>query len=240
MTSKPWMPWHIAAFVADTTHLDAAETGAYMLLLGHYWLNGGKLPEGDAAMARIGRMTPSQWKRSRETLLKFFPDGRNKRADHEMARAAEVSETNSTKARDAANRRWLKRRQDEAQASSEQCSRDAPSNARSKPQAMLQNAQSQSHTSEPNGSGAKAPPSDPKAEYFRRGREVLGPSAGGVLSKLLKSQGNEDDPRSIAKARAHVENASAKAKPAEWIGRILAGPQQQLTADGQLWPEGIT
>lgn len=79
--------------------------------------------------------------------------------------------------------------------------------------------------SEPRGSGAPAPP-DPKADYFRRGRQICGPSSGGLLSKLLKSQGNEDDPKAIAKARARIEDASTKAKPAEWIGRVMNGAAQ--------------
>lgn len=90
------------------------------------------------------------------------------------------------------------------------------------PPDKAQKLEARDQNSEPNGSGGK-PPSDPKAEYFRRGREVLGPSSGGQLSKLLKSQGKEDDPRTIAKARARIEDASTKANPAEWIGRIVVG-----------------
>jgi uncharacterized protein YdaU (DUF1376 family) len=97
--SKPWMPWYIADFLGDTQHLDAAETGGYLLLLGHYWLNGGALPDHDAALARVARMTPAQWKRSRETLLRFFPEGKNKRADVEIAHAAEVSRKRSASAK---------------------------------------------------------------------------------------------------------------------------------------------
>lgn len=106
------------------------------------------------------------------------------------------------------------------------------------PKVKAQSPEARSQPSEPNGSGVP-PPSDPKAEYFKRGRQVLGDKAGGVLSKLLKSQGNEDDPKAIAKARARIEDASAKAKPSEWIGRILAGPQLALMPDGQPHPEGI-
>lgn len=70
------------------------------------------------------------------------------------------------------------------------------------------------------------PPGDPKVEYFRRGRQVLGASSGGLLAKLLKSQGKEDDPKAIAKARARIEDASTKANPAEWIGRVMNGAAQ--------------
>lgn len=90
--------------------------------------------------------------------------------------------------------------------------------------------------------GAEAPV-DQKVEFFKRGREVLGPKAGGLLSKLLRSCGPEDDPRSVAKARARIEDASTKTNPTEWVGRILSpqtGGQMVLTASGNPWPEGIT
>lgn len=76
--------------------------------------------------------------------------------------------------------------------------------------------------SEPNGSGAHAPPSDAKADLFRRGREVLGKESGALIAKLLRSFGQEDDPKVLAKARARLEEASTKAKPAEWLGRVMA------------------
>jgi hypothetical protein len=95
-------------------------------------------------------------------------------------------------------------------------------------------------SSVPNGTGATAPP-DPKKELFDRGRKVLGRESGGLISKLLKACGPEDDPKSIAKARARIEDASTKANPAEWLGRILAprAGSPVLTESGQPWPEGI-
>lgn len=77
-------------------------------------------------------------------------------------------------------------------------------------------------SSVPKGTGANAPSGDPKTEFFRRGREVLGKSSGALLAKLLRSFGPEDDPKSIAKARARIEEASTKAKPVEWVGRVMA------------------
>lgn len=209
--SRPWMPWYIADFLGDTQHLDAAETGAYMLLLGHYWLNGGKLPDSDAGRARVCRMTPAQWKKSRDTLMRFFPDGKNKRADAEREHANDVSETYSKRAREAANKRWAK---------------DATSNAPSMPDKCLSMPISQPQSSEAKASGADAP-RDPKTELFDRGRQVLGRQQGGSLTaKLLKSLGNEDDPKTIAKARARIEDASTKTKPAEWLGAVLRGQRQ--------------
>ncbi len=85
------MPWYVADFTADTQHLDSSLTGAYMMLIGHYWLRG-SLPDDDSALARIARMSPPQWKKARPVLVAFFHDGwKHKRIDEEIAHAADVS-----------------------------------------------------------------------------------------------------------------------------------------------------
>lgn len=215
MTSRPWMPLYIADYRADTAHLSAAEHGAYLLLIMHYWQTGG-LPTEDSQLARIACMAPAEWRKARPTIAKFFTDEwRHKRIDEEIAHAIEVS----GKRKSAAQQRHSKR----------------PANADANAEQL--ETQSQPH-SEAKASGV--PPPDPKVELFQRAKSVLGPKAGGSLTaKLLKSLGNEDDPRVLAKARARIEDASTKADPAAWLGRILAGPTRALTSEGQPYPEGI-
>jgi hypothetical protein len=53
--------------------------------------------------------------------------------------------------------------------------------------------------------------------YFRRGKQVLGENAGGLLASLRKHRGN------IALARATIETASTKENPREYLARILRG-----------------
>lgn len=89
--SLPWMPLDVAAYRKDTAHLEAAEHGAYLLLIMHYWAVG-SLPEDDRQLARIAAMTTAQWKRSKPVVQAFFHDGwKHKRIDKELARAAEIS-----------------------------------------------------------------------------------------------------------------------------------------------------
>lgn len=58
-----------------------------------------------------------------------------------------------------------------------------------------------------------------EASYFRRGKSILGSSAGGLLSRLLKVKNNN-----VALARSLLELAATKQDAREYIGRVIAGP----------------
>lgn len=73
------------------------------------------------------------------------------------------------------------------------------------------------------------PPAEPSAEatspakqqerdYFRRGKDLLGENAGGLLVKLRQVKGG-----SIAMARAALEEASEAEDPREYIGAVIRG-----------------
>lgn len=90
--SSPWMPLYVADYLAGTTHLSAAEHGAYMLLIMHYWQKG-SLPADEAILARICRMTVREWAKSRDVLASFFGDGwTHERIDSELEKARVKSE----------------------------------------------------------------------------------------------------------------------------------------------------
>ena len=64
-------------------------------------------------------------------------------------------------------------------------------------------------------------------ELFRRGKEIFGPSGGGLTAKLLKAKGGK-----IALARAALEIAATKENPREYIGAAIKkrdGPEQSDT-----------
>lgn len=85
--SRPWMPLYVADYLADTAHLSAAESGAYLHLIMHYWANGG-LPVDDKKLARIAKMTAGEWDEARETIAEFFADGwKHGRIEKELAEA---------------------------------------------------------------------------------------------------------------------------------------------------------
>lgn len=68
----PYMPLYIADYQADTGHLTAIEHGAYLLLIMTYWQRGGPLPADDRKLARICKVSGSQWARIKGTVLEFF------------------------------------------------------------------------------------------------------------------------------------------------------------------------
>jgi uncharacterized protein YdaU (DUF1376 family) len=85
--SRAWMPLYVGDYLADTAHLRAAESGAYLHLIMHYWQHGA-LPDEDRKLAAIARMSDAEWKRSRETMASFFDAGwRHGRIDDELAKA---------------------------------------------------------------------------------------------------------------------------------------------------------
>lgn len=89
MSARPWMPLYIADYLADTAHLRAAESGAYLHLIMHYWQHSG-LPESDRSLATIAKMTDEEWRQCRDTLAAMFQPGwRHKRVDKELAAAEE-------------------------------------------------------------------------------------------------------------------------------------------------------
>jgi uncharacterized protein YdaU (DUF1376 family) len=150
--SKPWMPLYLDDYLGDTGHFRAAEHGAYLLLIMHYWKRGG-LPDDDRQLATIARMTPGEWRKARPLIAAMFQSGwRHKRVDEELERAAEISGNRSDRARSAAQKRWAKPRQDDARSMLGACLEHARGNACD----MLGDAQSTVHSKDGGGDDARA------------------------------------------------------------------------------------
>ena len=138
--SRPWMPLYVADYLADTAHLRALESGAYLHLIMHYWQRG-SLPDNDRQLATIARMTDDEWAEWKSTLAALFQPGwRHKRIDRELAEAG------AKYARRAAAGRVGGRRKPEALL--KQCSSNAD--------ALLNQPQPQPHTEELRSSVTRA------------------------------------------------------------------------------------
>jgi uncharacterized protein YdaU (DUF1376 family) len=109
MADFPALPLWTDAFLADTTHLDATETGAYMLLLMTAWRRpNNDLPDDDVQLRRFARTPPVKWRKIKPRVMIFWElkNGvwRQKRLDKERNRVKK----NSEKKRTAAHTRWAK------------------------------------------------------------------------------------------------------------------------------------
>lgn len=72
MAALPYMQLYVAEYLADTMHLDALESGAYLHLLMNYWQTGKPLPCDDRKLARIAKCTDEQWLNICSVLFEFF------------------------------------------------------------------------------------------------------------------------------------------------------------------------
>lgn len=85
--SLPWMPLYIRDYLADTAHLRAAQSGAYLHLIMHYWQRG-SLPDDDDQLAAIAKMPDKEWRQNRPLIEAFFQPGwKHPRIDAEKADA---------------------------------------------------------------------------------------------------------------------------------------------------------
>lgn len=71
--SFPSLPLFTDAFLADTGHLDAQETGVYLLLLMMAWRSPGcQLPDDDRDLARWARVDKRTWFRIKARVMSFW------------------------------------------------------------------------------------------------------------------------------------------------------------------------
>lgn len=216
--SLPRMSWHIGDYKKDTGHLRAAGHGAYFLLCMHYWATGG-VPNDDQQLAAITCMTDREWRKHKPTLKALFKgegEWRHKRIDEELAAAQAKYEKLSQAGRDGNAKRWH------------------GESGGDRPASQVVIAMASQPITDKEERCADAPPVDPDADLFRRGKEVLGAGAGSLIARLKKSKGG-----SIAHTRSVIETASTKQNPREYVGRVVNGAARATAPDGQPIPDGI-
>ena len=102
------MMWYPEAWKSSpkVTAMPAAARAGYFDLLCAVWLNGASLPNDDAMLRACSRLTPSEWKRHRMSILAMFTveDGeiKNERLTREYEKTVEKIE----KRKAAADARW--------------------------------------------------------------------------------------------------------------------------------------
>jgi len=168
-----WMPIYIGDYLADTGHLNAAQHGAYLMLLFAYWRLGRALPDDDKLLARWAKMSPKQWKANKEIIGAFFDRSGGEwvqhRAESELSKATEKSH----KAATAADAKWRKYNNNgHADAGSKQCLGPAPQPS---PIIYKKNGKSEAIGGGPLDTSDGGPMAALAAENRRRHKAGLGP-----------------------------------------------------------------
>ncbi|MBE1710653.1 MULTISPECIES: YdaU family protein [Mesorhizobium] len=146
MSERPFMQLYVSDFVGDTLQLSTEQIGAYMLILMAMWNAGGRLPDDDAKLARVARLSLKRWRAISADLLSFFEreagEIGHKRLTRELHKAQVKSEARAaagarggavtalkTKAHGAANAGALPRHSPDSRNQSEEASAFSPENA---------------------------------------------------------------------------------------------------------------
>jgi uncharacterized protein YdaU (DUF1376 family) len=112
MSEKTWMPLFIGDYLADTQHLSAEEHGAYILIIMHYWRNGGAIKNDKNLIKNIAKISQKKL----QNVLAFFEEKNgllfHKRIDAELTKAAENNEKNKERTRKATEARQQKLQRD--------------------------------------------------------------------------------------------------------------------------------
>lgn len=73
MAEFPALPIFTDAFISDTLHLNATQTGAYLMLLMCAWRTKDCcLPDDDKKLAAFARMDKRSWAANKETIMSFW------------------------------------------------------------------------------------------------------------------------------------------------------------------------
>lgn len=222
MSAFPSLPLFTDSFIADTGHLTAQETGAYLMLLMMAWrLPECSLPDDDAKLARWARLDARTWRRIKPTVMEFWTltDGvwTQKRLLKEreiVSKRAEVSRENG---KHGGRPKSLKSNdQDNPAGSSRVTQKKAPNpNPIEDAETIVSDAAA----------------SDPKAVLFSKGLDYLASTTGKPAAKCrplmgqwLSRSGNDAGALLSLLSQARRENV---ADPVSWIERRLRGPPQR-------------
>lgn len=203
--NMPAMPWFVRDYLMDTQHLTRDQHGAYLLLLGTAWTQGGYLPDDDEVLAAIAKATPAEWDAMRARIMAFWTltkrGWKQKRLMKEIEYVSEQKERRKRAAQIGGRAKAGKQR--------ENSSAIRTANAQ----------ETQAIALAPTPTLVAKATED--AALFERGVEVLGEGSRGLIAKLKKVKGG-----SVGEARAAIEMASTKVNPREYIGRIVNGANE--------------
>lgn len=183
---RPWLPFYVEDYLADTVDLSCEEHGVYVLLLGLCWRRDGRLPNDSAFLKRAlsacaADMHGNRFNRIVPKLLdRFFVQDEQgywtqKRLTIELEKARNLSGTQTEKAK----KRWGKHRKNNGTTSA----------AASAP-ALPEHSQSQSLPSKGNDCDVIIEEGTPEqTAWHRHDRDVLGKPGGMLMTDITRPDG---------------------------------------------------
>ncbi|MEG3144234.1 DUF1376 domain-containing protein [Sphingomonas sp. RT2P30] len=218
MAEFPALPLWTDAYLGDTTHLDATEHGAYLLLLICAWrAPDTTLPDDDRLLAKYARCGTKLWKRLRPVIAPFFEirDGRWSQLRLLEEKQFVVRRRDSQAANGRASALKRKARHSTKRPTKNQPSEQPTGNHSATPTPILPL---------PNGNGRDAPVVDPVKALFDAGVALL--TSAGISAKNARSMvGKWRKDRGDDAAMSAIAAATARSitDPVPWIeARLLS------------------
>lgn len=206
--NMPAMPWFVRDYLMDTQHLTRDQHGAYLLLLGTAWTQGGYLPNDDEILSAIAKATPAEWDAMKPKIMAFWVltkrGWKQKRLMKEIEYVSEAKERRKRAAQAGGRAKAGKQREN----SSANSTATAP--------------ETQAFALAPTPTPTLVTKVTEDAALFERATQVLGKGCGGLVTKLKQAKGG-----SIAEARAAIEMASTKHDPRQYIGGVINKATEQ-------------
>lgn len=72
MKADAWMPLYVNDYLGATMRLTTEQHGAYLLLIMEGWKSGGPIPDDDAQLAAIAKMTLRDWRKIAPVIRRYF------------------------------------------------------------------------------------------------------------------------------------------------------------------------
>lgn len=231
MSAPQYMPLYVEKYLADAEHLPTIGHGAYFLLIMNYWRRQKPLPADDFVLAGIAKLSEDEWLRLKPHIAKFFQESdglwHHKRIDEEIQRASDKIEQARSKGLASAQQRLNR----SSAAVQPQPNKGSAIKGKDKDISIP------SVSNETEGREKQKPNSaePPDARVYRRGREVLGSSGGGIVKKLIDAHAGN-----LGLASASIETASTKADPKSYLMGIVQSRQREsanehLRNTGDAW-----
>jgi uncharacterized protein YdaU (DUF1376 family) len=211
MAAIPFMPLYVADYLSDAAHLSTIEHGAYLLLIMTYWQRGEPLPDDDKKLARICKLTSSQWRRVKPTILEFFETD-NDNAVGQLRHSRIERELSNVRAKSLKKRKGGLARAE--QMLSERSARAQRSDTDTDTDTVVPF---------PNGKGAEA---DSDTAFWDNAKAYLGKPKSSLIGKWVRDYGQAETARAITAAQI-----ARAVDPVPYIERALRG-------GSQAYPEG--